>query len=110
MPPPTFQEIYCRRHKLAPGDYERRLVRDGLYWHARLLRWALRLWGGREYFLADREFVRHVGELTEWRGFGPEADEFHRHHHNGRYARRVLRLRVSAGRLGRLVRRELSVR
>jgi hypothetical protein len=103
----TFQEIYCQRHRLPPEDYEQALFRQSLYGHARLTRGVLRLLLGRDYFRADLELIRHVADLSDWRHYRQEAAEYHRHHLNRGFARRVLRLRVSAGRLGRIIRQEL---
>jgi hypothetical protein len=97
----TFSERYCAMHGLAKWEFiESALVRS-LYPQARLLRPLLRLKPG--YFKADREFVSCVGRIKRMRDFDMEAFAYANDPDNRGFLRRVLRLRVSAGRLNGLV-------
>jgi hypothetical protein len=98
---PTFAEAFCRRHALAPGEFEAAVLRGALYPMARVLRPLLAL--DRDYFAPDRDFVRGVGRLRTAADFMPEAEDFAQHPENRGLLRRRLRLRVSARRLHRLV-------
>lgn len=96
---PTFRERYCRSYGLANEEFEQHIFRRGLYPHAALLRWLL---GAiPEYFAADREFIRSVGDIRSRRFFHAEAGEYQMHLANRGFLRRWLRLRVSAERVRR---------
>jgi hypothetical protein len=99
---PTFRERYCRRWELPSEQFEAHLFDRALYPPARWLR-ALLLWIWPDYFSADREFMRCVGDIRSRRFFHAEAGEFHTDASNGRFLRRWLRLRVSAERTRRLM-------
>lgn len=93
----TFRERYCALHQIAVGDFEDHLLRRSLYFHARPLRGVLALLP--DYFAADREFLRSVGDIRSRRLFHAEAGEYHAHPANRSLLRRWLRLRVSAERV-----------
>lgn len=100
-----LRAIYCSRRELPPEQFETAVFHYGLYPHARLLRWFL----GRQYFTADMEFIRAVAKLRSRRDFSVEATEFHQHPDNRSFLRRVLRLRVSASRIRRLLDEEFEI-
>lgn len=94
---PTFRERYCQYWRISPEQFEEHLFRRALYFHAKpLVGLLLLIWP--DYFLVDREFVRSVGHIRSRRLFHAEAGEFHGESSNLRFARRWLRLRVSAER------------
>lgn len=72
-----------------------------LYLHARPLRRLLATLP--DYFAAEREFLRGVGDIRSRRFFHAEAGEFHTHAANRGICRRFLRLRVSAERVRRIM-------
>ena len=92
----TFRERYSAFHKIPVEQFEEHLLPRALYWHARMFRGFLGLVPG--YFVADRDFIRSVGDLRSRRFFHAEAGEFHTSEGNRGILRRVLRLRVSADR------------
>jgi hypothetical protein len=96
----TFRELYCEQHQLPFEKFERHLVFRCLHWQAKPLWWLLFM--NREYYSADFEFVRGVGDLRQRRGFRNEAAEFHYHPANRGFLRTVLRMRVSTQALQRL--------
>lgn len=101
----TFREVYCERHGVAPGEFERVLVWRCLHWQARPFYWLRRL--NRQYFSADFELARSVGELRSRRGFHAEVAEFHYQPKNRGFLRSILRLRVSTQRLQSVFEREI---
>ena len=98
----TFCERFCSQFGVRPDRYERAVFRRSLYPMARVLRPLLAL--NRRYFDADRELIEGVGRITELAQFGNEAANFGLNPLNRSFVRRKLKLRVSVGRLRRLVR------
>lgn len=92
----TFRERYCSLHTIPPEQFEEHLLQRTLYWHARMIRTFLGLIPG--YLVADRDFLRNVGDLRSRRLFHAEASEYRTWEANRAFARKVLRLRVSADR------------
>lgn len=91
----TFQDKVCRHFDVPPEDYGELVLRLTLYPHAR---WLPAL-SGQEFLEPDRTFIAAVGRLTRWRGFAAEAEAFQHDVRNRAFVRRVLRLRVSVGRM-----------
>ena len=102
----NFHELYCERHGVAYDKFERTLVWRCLHWQAHSVYW-LR-WLNRDYFSADFEFVRRVGELRSRREFRDEAAEFHYHPNNRGFLRTLFRLRVSSHKLQKIFEREIT--
>ena len=100
--PKTFAELYCEQNRLAPADFERALISRSLHPQAIALQKLLKLVPG-DYFRADMEFVRNVGQLTRAADFGWEVSDFHAHPANRRLLRRRLKVRISIARLRRIV-------
>jgi len=94
---PTFRERYCAFFSLPFEKFEEHLFVHALYFHARPLRWLLNLIP--DYFSADHEFVRSVGDLRTRRYFHAEAAEYQTHSLNRGILRRWFFLRVSAERV-----------
>lgn len=99
---PTFRERYCQSHGLPAQEFDAHLFRHGLYFHARPFARLLALIP--DYFSADHEFIRSVGDIRSRRFFHAEAGEYHMDGTNRGILRRFFRLRVSAER----VRREME--
>jgi hypothetical protein len=98
----TFRQRYCRARGLRPADFVETLLDTCLYPQARLLRpWLEGLNPG--IFAADREFVEALGRIRRRAEFRFEAEYFHHAERRRSLLRRVLRLRVSVGRLHREV-------
>jgi hypothetical protein len=91
----TFQEKVCRHFDVPPERYGALVLSCTLYPHAR---W-LRPLGSNEFLAPDRAFITAVGSLTRWRDFSGAAWDFQHDARNRRFTRRVLRLRVSVGRM-----------
>jgi hypothetical protein len=102
----TFRERYCERHGIALDEFERVLVRLSLHWQARLLYGLLAL--DSEYYSADYELVRSIGDLRSRRGFHNEVAEYHYHPRNRSLLRKVLRMRVSSQRLKKIFDQEMA--
>jgi hypothetical protein len=98
----TFAEKFCAKHCLPLEKYEKIVLSRSLYPAARLLRPVLVL--KANYFAADHEFVLRVGRLMRLGGFEAEVQDFLYDPNNRGFLRRVLKLRVSARRLRRVVR------
>ncbi len=103
---PSFSKQYCARHGLAPEAYAPAVFRHALYPHTRLLASLIRGLDD-DYFAADLDLVQAAGRLHDPRDFDMEAEEFRHHPANHGFLRRVLRLRVSVGRLRAFVRETL---
>lgn len=97
----TFRERYCSIHQIAPDDFEEHLLPQALYLHARMFRSLLAMLP--DYFSADREFLRSVGDLRSRRFFHAEAGEYHTATACRGFLHRFLRLRVSAERVRQIM-------
>ncbi|MFH1497481.1 MAG: hypothetical protein ABII82_06610 [Verrucomicrobiota bacterium] len=102
----NFQARYCREHDLPPELYEKVVLRQSLYPHARWLAPLIRLLNP-DHFAADLDFVRNVATLTRLRDYNVEVQEFVHHPANDGPLRRTFNLRVSTKRLRRLVKATL---
>lgn len=91
----TFRDKVCRRFAVPPECYDEIMLKLTLYPHAR---WLVPF-ATVEFLEPDRTFIAGVGQLTRWRGFSGEVRDFQHDARNRRFARRVLRLRVSVGRM-----------
>lgn len=97
----SFRERYCAIHRIAPAAFEEHLLPAALYFHARPLRGLLETLP--DYFAADREFLRSVGDLRSRRFFHAEAGEYHTATTCRGFLHRFLRLRVSAERVRQIM-------
>ncbi len=105
--PKTFLELFCEQNAIDPADFEREVVAQTLYPHARALHRLLELVPG-DYFTADFAFVRAVGQLTRPGDFSWEVSDFHSHPANRRLLRRNLKVRLSITRLRYVVQRTFA--
>lgn len=102
----NFRELYCERHGIADAKYESTLVWRCLHWQARPFFWLRSL--NHDYYSADFEFIRGVGELRSRREFRNETAEFHYHPNNRGLLRTLFRLRVSSHKLQRIFEQEIT--
>ena len=93
----------CSAHfGVSSERYLETALRRTLYPHAHWLRPLIAV-VAPDFFSADRDFLHGVGQLWRRRDFSIEVQNFHHHPANRGFLRRVLRLRVSAGRVQTLV-------
>ncbi len=100
--PKTFAQLYCEQHNLPLADFERDVVGRTLHPQARVLHRLLHMMPG-DYFCADLELARNVGQLTRPEDFAWEVSDFHAHPSNRQMLRRRLKVRLSIALLRRLV-------
>jgi hypothetical protein len=101
----TFAEKFCAQRKIPPEAFEPTVLRLALRSVARLLAPLLNL--NRDYFTADREFIRCVGRISRRQEFEAEALDFALDSNGRDFWHRTLKLRVSRRRLRHLVREVL---
>ena len=61
-----FQLLFCQLFHCPPSDYEERVFRKCLYWHARFLAPVLRRLSPH-FFAEDFKFIRYLGASTSLR-------------------------------------------
>lgn len=104
-PPPVarqeFQLLVCQRFNCPTSEYEDRVFRECLYWHARLLAPVVRRLKP-EFFAEDFKFIRYLGASTGLREVGADLMNF-RDANSGEssFWRTVLKIRVSGRKAGR---------
>ena len=98
----TFAELFCGHHRLPPEKYAEVMARHCLY-RRTLVVWPLLRLLHKGYFDADLDFISNVGLLRQPEDLKDEINAFFRHRGNRGFLRRVLRLRVSARRVGHTV-------
>ena len=59
----NFQLLVCQRFHCPPSEYEEKVFRKCLYWHARLLAPVVRKLR-RDFFMEDFKFIRYLGDST----------------------------------------------
>lgn len=104
QPRREFAKLYCEHHDIDTSDYLLTLFKRSLYPHARPLKWLLQ-WLSPNYFRADYDFVHDVGRIRRFKDYELAVEEFIYHPANrDNPLRTLLRIRVSSGRLRRIVR------
>ena len=99
---PTFAELFCERYGVSPDHYERAVFWRCVQRRALIFVPLVRLFSP-DYFAADFELIRDAGRLTKASALHDDLADFYSHPSNVGFARRRLRLRISVGRLTRLV-------
>ncbi len=102
----SFAELYCQRNNLEPERYEKVLLAQSLYPHARWFYHVVKLMRP-DHFAADLDLVRNVGTLHRFRDFTHDVQQFLHHPANCGVLRRTFNVRISTKRLRRLVRSTL---
>lgn len=98
----SFAELFCARHNLSLEQFEEEVIARSIHYHATLL-WRLINWVHPDYFTADRQFIRALADVRSLRDFRVESSAFTHHPANRGFLRRMLKVRVSSGRLRRLI-------
>jgi len=98
----SFSESVCERLGLHPNQYENEVFQRCLYGKARVLRPLLQFYN-RNFFEADHDFVRRIGEIRRREELTRELDEFYYHPKNGNWLRRRFKLRISCRKIVALV-------
>ncbi len=98
---PTFAELFCERYRVAPENFSRAVFWRCLHRRTWLLVPLLRL--DSDYFAPDLDLIRDIGRLTRASGLPEDLADFYSHPRNNGFLHRRLRLRLSVGRVTRLV-------
>lgn len=102
MPTQRLQMLFCERFHCPAAEYEHRMFRKSLYWHARLLAPLLPSLKA-DFFALDLQFVRYLGESTGPREVVVDLLNFRDANlGRGNFWRTALKLRVSGRKAGRL--------
>jgi hypothetical protein len=94
----NFRDRFCSRFGVAPERFEKAVFRRTAYTLARCLR-AIIPGTSPEFFAPDDDFIAGVARISRRSDFAEEAEEFAHHPANRGFLRRVLRIRVSIGRM-----------
>ena len=103
-----FAEQYCQQHNLAPERFVERVLAEALYPHAHVL-YVILVRVHPDFGAADLDFISGVGRLSRLEDFWVEAEDFGHHPQNFGFLRQRLRIRVSARRLRRLMKKTLGL-
>ncbi len=108
MPIPRLKALFCERFRCSSAEYEERMFRKCLYWHAKLLAPVLRRISPN-FFARDFQFISYLGASTGLQEIVVDLLNF-RDANLGRrsFWRTSLKLRVSGRKAGRLA-QELMV-
>jgi hypothetical protein len=103
-----FQSLYCERFNCPPSEYEERVFKSCLYWHAKLLApLILRL--KPHFFELDFKFIRQLGKSAGFREILEDRNNFrHANNANHSFWRITCRMRVSGPKATRLARELFS--
>ena len=101
----NFQLLVCQRFHCPTSEYEERVFRKCLYWHARLLAPVVRRLNP-DFFTEDFKFIRYLGESTSLRETNADLMNF-RDANLGKpsFWRTTLKIRVSGRKANRLAQR-----
>jgi len=102
----TFAALYCAQRKIEQVDFDKAVLSETLYPHAKWFAPMVRLIWPR-HFVADHDFVEAVGKLRRFREFFNESEDFAHHPDNVGFLRSTLNMRISSRRMRRLVREVL---
>lgn len=98
----SFAQLYAAQHRLQPDEVERDVFRRCLYPHARLLRPFIEIVAPL-HFAADIDMISDVAQLTDVYEFFHDVYAHQHHPKADGICRRCFFLRMSVGRLRRLV-------
>jgi hypothetical protein len=97
-----FKSLFCQKFKCPPEDYEERVFRKSLYWHARLLAPVMRAIQPA-FFVEDFNFIRYLGDALDARQAKVDVLDFKdTDRKNWRLLHTGFRLRVSHRKARRL--------
>ncbi len=108
MARPEFQLLACQRFNCPTSEYEERVFKKCLYWHARLLVPVVRRLKP-DFFAEDVKFIRYLGASTGLREVDADLMSF-RDANLGRpsFWRTTLKIRVSGRKASRLAQQLLA--
>jgi hypothetical protein len=102
MPRTPFKSLYCEKFGCPPENYEERVFRSSLYWHARLLAPVLRT-VKPDFFVEDFKFIRYLGDALDARQAKVDVLDFKDlDRKNWRFLHSGMRIRVSHRKARRL--------
>jgi len=104
----NFAVQFCQKRNLAPERFVERVLAEALYPHAHIL-YVILVRMHPDFGAADLDFINGVGRLWRLEDFWAEAEDFGHHPRNFGFLRRRLRIRVSARRLRRLMKKTLGL-
>jgi len=104
----NFAELFCQKHNLEPDRFVEKVLAQALYPHAHIF-YVLLVWLHPDYGAADVDFISGVGRLSRLQDFWVEAEDFGHHPQNFGLLRQRWRIRVSARRLRRLMKKTMDV-
>jgi len=97
-----FQLLICQRFNCSASEYEEKVFRECLYWHARLLSRVLRLLKP-SFFAEDFKFINYLGASTGFREVSADLKNFRdANAAESSFWRATLRIRVSGRKVSRL--------
>jgi len=97
-----LRSLFCEHAACPPSEFDRRVFRKCLYFHARIIEPLLR-WIDPGCFQRDLLFAHYFGNARDWREAIAEiADLRYQDSIRPRFARNALRLRVSGRKAGEL--------
>jgi hypothetical protein len=100
-----FMSLFCERYRCPVSEFEERAFRKCLPWRARLLAPLIRAIFPR-YFEQDFALIRYLGQAVGQRDAMREMVSFiEANNSRDGFARKTLRIRVSARKAGKLLRR-----
>ena len=104
----NFAVQFCQKRNLAPERFVERVLAEALYPHAHVL-YVILVRVHPDFGAADLDFINGVGRLSRLDDFWVEAEDFGHHPQNFGLLRQRLRIRVSARRLRRLMKKTMDV-
>jgi len=100
-----LKSLFCERFDCPPAAYEKRALRKCLYLHARIISPFLNLLN-TDYFERDRVFIDYFGKAKDLTEVAAEVAALHYQDlTEPRFARKALRIRLSARKASKLARR-----
>ena len=100
--PQDFMSLFCEEFHCPPSEFEERAFRTCLYWRARVLAPLIRIIGPR-YFDRDFALIRYLAKTPGWRDAMNELSAYmEANDTKGGFARKILRIRISARKVGQL--------
>jgi hypothetical protein len=100
--------LVCQRFNCPTSEYEERVFRNCLYWHARLLAPVVRRLNPG-FFAEDFKFIRYLGESASFREASVDLVNFHDANLGNRsFWRTALRFRVSGRKASALAQKLLA--
>lgn len=101
-PAPRFAELYCDRKGIGVDAFFRELYREALPLHARWLA-RLPLFLRPSHYAADFDFLSDVAETRTFTDYELAIESYRSHPLNRGWLRRFGKLRISIGRMNRIV-------